>query len=60
MDIVFVLDGSDSITALDYQKQREALTALIQTLHLGPEMARVGLVVYSTTVAQVGVTMFIA
>lgn len=55
MDIVFVLDGSDSITSLDYQKQREALASLVQELHLGSNMARVGLVVYSSDVAQVGI-----
>ncbi|KAH3884214.1 hypothetical protein DPMN_008189, partial [Dreissena polymorpha] len=52
MDLVLVVDGSDSITAADYQKQREALTDLARHLHLGPREARMGLVVYSSSIAQ--------
>ena len=48
-----MLDGSDSITAIDYQKQRETLSSLLADLYLGPDLARVGLVVYSSTIAQV-------
>ena len=53
MDLVLVIDGSDSITASDYAKQRLAIQALINELHLGPRQAQVGFVVYSSTIAQV-------
>ncbi|KAL4224587.1 integrin [Mactra antiquata] len=52
MDLVLVVDGSDSILAEDYKKQRSALAALMKELGLGPKQARVGMVVYSTTIAQ--------
>ncbi|XP_045174634.2 sushi, von Willebrand factor type A, EGF and pentraxin domain-containing protein 1-like [Mercenaria mercenaria] len=53
MDLVLVVDGSDSISRADYSKQRLALKSLVNELHLGPTQSRVGIVVYSTTIAQV-------
>ncbi|XP_060590417.1 sushi, von Willebrand factor type A, EGF and pentraxin domain-containing protein 1-like [Ruditapes philippinarum] len=53
MDLVLVIDGSDSISAGDYAKQRIAIQALIEELHLGPNKAQVGFVVYSSSIAQV-------
>ncbi|WAR01864.1 SVEP1-like protein [Mya arenaria] len=52
MDLVLVLDGSDSISTEDYQTQRVALNELVKGYHLGPKESRVGLVVYSSTIAQ--------
>lgn len=53
MDLVLVVDGSDSITSDEYNKQRAAIAGLMKELHLGPHQARVGIVVYSSTIAQV-------
>jgi len=53
MDTIFIIDGSDSISAIDYVKQRKALAAILNELDLGPQQARVGIVVYSSTIAQV-------
>lgn len=53
LDLILVVDGSDSILEVDYKKQRLALASLMRELHLGPKESRVGVVVYSTTIAQV-------
>ncbi|KAL5006241.1 hypothetical protein ScPMuIL_015047 [Solemya velum] len=57
IDLIVVVDGSDSITASDFQTLRQALVKMIGEVHIGPDDARMGIVVYSTDIgAQVNVS----
>ena len=53
MDMVYVVDGSDSISDMDYSKQRHAIKDMIERMDVGENASRVGLVVFSTGIAQV-------
>ncbi|KAM9782555.1 collagen alpha-6(VI) chain-like [Neosynchiropus ocellatus] len=46
-DIVFVVDGSSSIGPNDFQEVRGFLQSLVNSLDIGPDKVRVGLVQYS-------------
>ncbi|XP_028436030.1 collagen alpha-6(VI) chain isoform X2 [Perca flavescens] len=48
-DIVFMVDGSWSIGAENFQQIRQFLYTLVNSFDVGPEHIRIGLVQYSTT-----------
>ncbi|KAK3591864.1 hypothetical protein CHS0354_005067 [Potamilus streckersoni] len=48
VDLCIVIDGSDSITADDYDMLRDAVANLIPELDIAPDKARVGYVVFSS------------
>ncbi|KAL3842414.1 hypothetical protein ACJMK2_020432, partial [Sinanodonta woodiana] len=52
VDLCLVIDGSDSISKADYDKQRDATANLMTNLDIGENRARVGIVVFSTTIAE--------
>jgi len=52
MDLYLVVDGSDSISASEFQTLREALVSLIEGMDMGPQKARVGINVFSSGVVQ--------
>ena len=53
IDLILVVDGSDSISFTDYDKLRYAISHIIPELTLGPRRIRLGIIVYSTRIAQV-------
>ena len=57
IDLMVVIDGSDSITFADYDKLRYALAHIIPDLDLGPRRIRLGFIVYSTNIAQVRIVL---
>ncbi|XP_056142177.1 collagen alpha-6(VI) chain [Lampris incognitus] len=48
-DIVFMVDGSWSIGAENFEQIRQFLNTLVNSFNVGPEYVRIGLVQYSTT-----------
>lgn len=52
-DIVFVLDGSDSLKAQDFLAMKNFVNSLIDTLEVDADNTRVGVVVFSTTIGNV-------
>ncbi|KAJ8371487.1 hypothetical protein AAFF_G00308050 [Aldrovandia affinis] len=48
-DIVFLVDGSWSIGAANFQQVRDFLVSLVDSFDVGPEQVRIGLVQYSTS-----------
>ena len=54
IDVMFLADGSDSINAADFNKLRNAIGHIISDLDLGPKRIRMGWVVFSTIVSEVG------
>lgn len=57
IDLIVVVDGSDSISDGDFQSLRQALVRLIGEVYIGPEDAKMGIVVYSTDIgAQVDIS----
>ncbi|WAR10991.1 MATN1-like protein [Mya arenaria] len=52
-DVMFVLDGSNSIKPNDWIRQRNFVANLISHLEVGPEYIHVSVVVYSTTIGDV-------
>lgn len=52
LDLVVVVDGSDSINAKDFVTLKKSLVTLIRGLQLGEDQAKFGLVLYSTDVSS--------
>ena len=53
IDVIYLVDGSDSISLPNYNKLRYAISHMIPELDLGPRKVRLGIIVFSSTVAQV-------
>ncbi|KAK3600430.1 hypothetical protein CHS0354_023639 [Potamilus streckersoni] len=56
-DIVFLMDGSDSIHPSDWNRQTNFVANLINNLQIGPTTIHAGVVVYSS---QIGETIDLA
>lgn len=50
MDLYIVIDGSDSISAPDFVTLQKAIASLVPQIELAPDKARIGMLVYSSTV----------
>ncbi|XP_064409904.1 matrilin-2 isoform X5 [Latimeria chalumnae] len=50
MDLVFIIDSSRSVRPNDYEKMKEFLYSMLTFLDIGPDVTRVGLVQYGSTV----------
>lgn len=48
-DIVFLVDGSESISLKDFQQIRKFLSSLVQNFEVAPDKVQIGLVQYSDT-----------
>lgn len=51
-DIVFVLDGSASVSTSDFIKQKNFIASAINNLDIGKNKTNVGAVVYSSTIGK--------
>ncbi|XP_036292491.1 matrilin-2 isoform X4 [Pipistrellus kuhlii] len=51
-DLVFIIDSSRSVNAHDYAKVKEFLVDILQFLDIGPDVTRVGLLQYGSTVKR--------
>ncbi|XP_016047746.2 matrilin-2 isoform X3 [Erinaceus europaeus] len=49
-DLVFIIDSSRSVNTQDYAKVKEFIVDILQFLDIGPEVTRVGLLQYGSTV----------
>ncbi|XP_006859256.1 PREDICTED: matrilin-2 isoform X2 [Chrysochloris asiatica] len=49
-DLVFIIDSSRSVNAYDYAKVKEFIVDILQFLDIGPDVTRVGLLQYGSTV----------
>ncbi|CAO2602551.1 Matn2 [Lemmus lemmus] len=49
-DLVFIIDSSRSVNAHDYAKVKEFILDILQFLDIGPDVTRVGLLQYGSTV----------
>ena len=47
MQLVFVLDSSEGVTAKDYRKEKDFIKKLVRTLNVYPGGSEVGLIAYS-------------
>ncbi|KAH3888655.1 sushi, von Willebrand factor type A, EGF and pentraxin domain-containing protein 1-like [Dreissena polymorpha] len=50
MDMYFVIDGSDSISAPDFVTLKRAMAGMVPQIDLGQNKARIGMLVYSSNV----------
>ncbi|XP_061172939.1 protein PIF-like [Saccostrea echinata] len=51
LDVVAVVDGSDSITSKDFRTLKSSMVDMMESLQLADDQARFGLVLYSSNVA---------
>ncbi|KAM4865174.1 matrilin-2 isoform 2-T3 [Thomomys bottae] len=49
-DLVFIIDSSRSVNTYDYAKVKEFIVDILQFLDVGPDVTRVGLLQYGSTV----------
>ncbi|XP_063113676.1 matrilin-2 isoform X4 [Cavia porcellus] len=49
-DLVFIIDSSRSVNTQDYAKVKEFIVDILQFLDIGPDVTRVGLLQYGSTV----------
>ncbi|KAB0371940.1 hypothetical protein FD755_016878, partial [Muntiacus reevesi] len=49
-DVVFIIDSSRSVNTQDYAKVKEFIVDILQFLDIGPDVTRVGLLQYGSTV----------
>ncbi|KAI4582101.1 hypothetical protein MJG53_009626 [Ovis ammon polii x Ovis aries] len=49
-DVVFIIDSSRSVNTHDYAKVKEFIVDILQFLDIGPDVTRVGLLQYGSTV----------
>lgn len=49
-DLVFIIDSSRSVNTYDYAKVKEFILDILQFLDIGPDVTRVGLLQYGSTV----------
>lgn len=52
MDVIFLLDGSDSISDQEFLQQKEFLRRFVELSDVGPESIRVGLAVVSSKIGD--------
>ncbi|ESP00776.1 hypothetical protein LOTGIDRAFT_140660, partial [Lottia gigantea] len=52
-DVIFVMDGSDSIIPMDWIREKQFVAQLINSFDIGPSAINVGAVVYSSIVGDV-------
>ncbi|XP_054841378.1 matrilin-2 isoform X2 [Eublepharis macularius] len=50
LDLVFVIDSSRSVRPYDFEKVKEFILTILQFLDIGPDVTRVGLIQYGSTV----------
>nr|XP_021544362.1 matrilin-2 isoform X3 [Neomonachus schauinslandi] len=50
VDLVFIIDSSRSVNTHDYAKVKEFIVDILQFLDIGPDVTRVGLLQYGSTV----------
>ncbi|XP_052692766.1 protein PIF-like isoform X1 [Crassostrea angulata] len=53
MDVVFVLDGSDSVTRVNFDKVKKFTSDIIDEFDLSPVKVRVGVIEFSTFIGRV-------
>lgn len=53
MDVVFVLDGSDSVTRVNFDKVKKFTSDIIDEFDLSPAKVRVGVIEFSTFIGRV-------
>ncbi|XP_013384288.1 collagen alpha-4(VI) chain-like [Lingula anatina] len=51
-DIIFILDGSGSVSAPDFAKQLQFIKSLVRKFDVGPNAVKVGVLQYSTNTVQ--------
>lgn len=51
IDVVFVIDGSDSISQGDFETLRKSISRIVDGFHIGSGETRMGIIVYSKGVA---------
>uniref|UniRef100_A0A7N4V6G5 Matrilin 2 n=1 Tax=Sarcophilus harrisii TaxID=9305 RepID=A0A7N4V6G5_SARHA len=49
-DLVFIIDSSRSVSPYDFAKVKEFIVTILQFLDIGPDVTRVGLIQYGSTV----------
>ncbi|XP_052673852.1 uncharacterized protein LOC128155962 isoform X3 [Crassostrea angulata] len=52
-DIVFLMDGSDSISDVDFMRQKAFVANMVDNFEISPEAIHVGMVVFSTMIGDV-------
>ncbi|XP_062590013.1 uncharacterized protein LOC134251619 isoform X2 [Saccostrea cucullata] len=52
-DIVFLMDGSDSISDADFMRQKAFVANMVDNFEISPEAIHVGMVVFSTMIGDV-------
>lgn len=52
-DIVFLMDGSDSISDVDFMRQKAFVANMIDNFEISPEAIHVGMIVFSTMIGDV-------
>jgi len=52
-DVIFLLDGSDSISVAEFDQQREFIRRFVEKTDVGPSTIRVGIAVISSSVGDV-------
>ncbi|XP_072855268.2 matrilin-2 isoform X5 [Pogona vitticeps] len=50
LDLVFIIDSSRSVRPYDFEKVKEFILTILQFLDVGPDVTRVGLIQYASTV----------
>uniref|UniRef100_A0ACB8FED2 Matrilin-2 n=1 Tax=Sphaerodactylus townsendi TaxID=933632 RepID=A0ACB8FED2_9SAUR len=50
LDLVFVIDSSRSVRPYDFEKVKEFILTILQFLDISPDITRVGLIQYSSTI----------
>uniref|UniRef100_K7G470 Matrilin 2 n=1 Tax=Pelodiscus sinensis TaxID=13735 RepID=K7G470_PELSI len=50
LDLVFIIDSSRSVRPYDFEKVKEFILTILQFLDIGPDVTRVGLIQYGSTV----------
>ncbi|XP_052081147.1 cartilage matrix protein-like [Mytilus californianus] len=52
-DIIFLIDGSNSITDADFRQQKHFVANMIDNFKIGKDFVRVGIVVFSSTIGDI-------
>ena len=53
MDILFLLDGSESVSAADFMQQKAFVASQTMMYDLSPDGVRIGVIIYSSSVTDV-------
>ena len=51
-DVIFLIDGSDSISDIEFIHLKDFVANLIDTFEIGPTALHVGMIVYSSIVGE--------